>query len=301
MANPRSATWSSRQGRLGPVLMVLPAVLLLLAIVIFPLLYSLRLSVTSYDINPTIPRTFVGLENYASVLRDPRFLGSLRTTAIIAGAAIVIEFVLGLALAVVLSGRLIRGKRFIVPLLILPLMVPPVVAGFSWKLLWQPRFGPINQVLGWFAGRPVEIEWLSQAQTAIPAIIITDVWQWTPFMFLILLAGLSALNPELLEAAELDGAGQLRRLFSIIIPVIRPVILVAVLFRALDAIRLFDIIYTLTEGGPGYTTETVAFMLYLRGFKFFDLSFAAAASYLLLVIVTIVTTILLRRIREQVT
>jgi multiple sugar transport system permease protein len=289
------------RGRVGSLVMVLPAVLLLLGVVIFPLFYSLRLSVTSYNINPTIPREFVGLDNYATVLRDPRFLSSLRTTVIIGGSAIFLEFVLGLALAVTLAGNLLRGKRLIVPLLILPLMVPPVVAGFTWKLLWQPRFGPINQALGGLLGRPVEVEWLSHPSTAIPAIVITDVWQWTPFMFLILLAGLTALNPELLEAAQLDGAGPVRRLFSIVLPILRPVILVAVLFRSLDAIRLFDIIFTLTEGGPGYSTETVSYMLYLRGFKFFDLSFASAASYLLLIIVTIVTTILLRRIRDQVT
>jgi multiple sugar transport system permease protein len=280
--------------------MVLPAVLLILSVVVFPLLYSLRLSVTHYDINPNIPRTFVGLANYKVVFTDARFLSSLRTTAVIAASAILLEFVFGLALAVVLSGPL-RGKRFVVPLLILPLMVPSVVAGFSWKMLWQPRFGPINQALGWLTGERVEIEWLSHPKTAIPAIVLTDVWQWTPFMFLILLAGLTAVNPELIEAAAIDGAGSLRRLFSIVLPVIRPVILVALLFRSLDAIRLFDIIFTLTEGGPGYSTETVAYMLYLRGFKFFDLSFAAAASYVLLVIVTIVTTFLLRRIREQVT
>jgi multiple sugar transport system permease protein len=203
---------------------------------------------------------------------------------------IAIQFVLGLGLALVVVDEL-RGKRFIIPLLMLPVMMVPVVVALGWRLLWDSQYGPINQILSIILRRDVDILWLTQKWPALFAVLVTDVWQWTPFMFLILLAGLSSLNPELYEAAALDGAGWWEELREITLPGLAPVIAVAILFRALDAFKIFDQIFMLTQGQPGTSTETISWYIYQVGYKFFNLGYAAAVSYLLLIFLTVVATI----------
>jgi multiple sugar transport system permease protein len=207
---------------------------------------------------------------------------------VIVGTAI--QFVLGLGLALVVVDEL-RGKRFIIPLLMLPVMMVPVVVALGWRLLWDSQYGPINHILSFILRRDVDILWLTQKWPALFAILVTDVWQWTPFMFLILLAGLSSLNPELYEAAALDGAGWWEELREITLPGLAPVIAVAILFRALDAFKIFDQIFMLTQGQPGTSTETISWYIYQVGYKFFNMGYAAAVSYLLLIFLTAVATV----------
>ena len=190
-------------------------------------------------------------------------------TLLLVVVGIAIQFVLGLGLALVVVDEL-RGKRFIIPLLMLPVMMVPVVVALGWRLLWDSQYGPINQILGIILRRDVDILWLTQKWPALFAILVTDVWQWTPFMFLILLAGLSSLNPELYEAAALDGAGWWQELREITLPGLAPVIAVAILFRALDAFKIFDQIFMLTQGQPGTSTETISWYIYQVGYKFFN-------------------------------
>jgi multiple sugar transport system permease protein len=287
----RSGGWFERR---APWLFVLPAVILLLGLGLFPLIYSFGISFTKWDLqDPT--RSFVGLQNYINVFRDARMLNALRNTLIIMIFGVVLELGLGLALAQTLVDRL-PGKRIILPLLILPAVAAPIVVGFTWRMMYDATYGPIDHILSLIAGHAVPIVWLVNARTVYPAILITEIWQWTPFMFLLMLAGLSAVSPELHEAAEIDGGSSWQIFTRITLPVISPVIVVAVLFRALDIFKLFDIILPMTGGGPGTSTETASLYLYILGFKNFRLGYTAAASYVVLILFSILLTFLLRRL-----
>jgi multiple sugar transport system permease protein len=275
--------------RLEGWLLVLPALLLILALSIFPLISSLALSFQRWDLQVQ-EHPFVGLQNYRDALADLRVWGALQNTVLIVVAAVTLEFVLGLALALFFVDDF-KGKRLAMPLLMLPVMVVPVVVGLTWRMLWDNQYGAINQVLSWIAGREVNILWLAHRDTALFAMIVTDVWQWTPFMFLVLLAGLSSVNPELHEAASLDGAGWWEQLRDVSLPGIARIIAVAILFRALDAFKIFDLIFMFTQGGPGTSTESVSWYIYQLGFKFFRLGYASAVSYLVVIFLTIVATL----------
>ena len=276
---------------------VAPTVFLILAISLFPLLYSLGISFLQWDLQRP-GRKFIFLENYANALTDSRLWESLGHTLIIIVIAVSLELLIGLTLALALSGRL-PGKRFIIPLLILPVVIAPIIVGFTWRMLWDTQFGPVNQVLGWIAQRPVNLIWLSNPKSVYPAILLTEVWQWTPFIFLILLAGLAAVNPELGQAAAIDGASASQIFRYITLPLIRPVIVIAVLFRALDVFKLFDIIFALTGGGPGTLTETTSLYVYTIGFKNFRLGYTAAVSFIVLIVVVVLITILWRQLGER--
>lgn len=278
-------------------LMAAPALLLILALTIYPLLRSLALSLQKWDLqSPQHP--FIGLANYAAALSDARVWGALGNTWFIVAAAVGIEFVLGLGLALLLVGEF-WGKRLILPLLVLPVMMAPVVVGLTWRMLWDSQHGAINQILGWIVHRPVGVVWLAHRDTAIFAMIVTDVWQWTPFMLLILLAGLAGINPELYEAAALDGAGWWQSLRDVSLPGIARVIAVAVLFRALDAFKIFDFVFMFTQGGPGVSTESISWYIYQLGFKFFRLGYASAVSYLVLILLSVVATLYVGRFLRE--
>jgi multiple sugar transport system permease protein len=278
--------------------MASPTIGVILALGIFPLLYSLVLSFQRRDLQHPNEDQFVGLANYAAALVDPRVLSAMTNTLLLVVVGIAIQFVLGLGLALVVVDEL-RGKRFIIPLLMLPVMMVPVVVALGWRLLWDSQYGPINQILSIILRRDVDILWLTQKWPALFAVLVTDVWQWTPFMFLILLAGLSSLNPELYEAAALDGAGWWEELREITLPGLAPVIAVAILFRALDAFKIFDQIFMLTQGQPGTSTETISWYIYQVGYKFFNMGYAAAVSYLLLIFLTVVATVYASRFLSE--
>jgi multiple sugar transport system permease protein len=187
------------------------------------------------------------------------------------------------------------GRAIFVALLTLPTMISPIVSGATWRLLFDHHFGPINQIIAWFAGEQVPIIWIVNPVTVYPAILICEIWQWTPFMFLILLAALSNVDKSLLEAAEIDGAPYRTVFRRIVLPAIWPVMSVALLIRGLDLVRLFDIIWALTRGGPGTMTETLSIYTYIQGFEQFEISYTAAIAVLVIVLLTIAVTLLLRR------
>jgi len=283
--------WSDRNFK---YLLVAPAVILIVALSIFPLLFSLWVSFVNYDFQ--IPgHAFVGLKNFQQVVADPVARWSLVVTGILAGSSIVIEFLLGLALALAMV-KTFRGRGLIMSLVIIPLFICPVIVGQAWALLLQRPFGPTNYVLSQILGYDVTISWLTQAPWNFIAIIIADVWQWTPFMFVILLAGLTAVPPHVYEAAELDGVGTWLTFWYITVPHIAPMMLLAVTFRLLDAIKLFDTIFIMTGGGPGTNTYSSSFYLYTLGFTQFHLSNATAGSWIFLTLTLIVITFLVRRL-----
>jgi multiple sugar transport system permease protein len=171
-----------------------------------------------------------------------------------------------------------------------------VIVGQSWALFLQRPFGPANYILSQVLGRPVEFSWLSDSPWYYIAIVIADVWQWTPFMFVILLAGLAAIPQHLYEAAELDGLSTLKTFFYITLPQLGPIITLAITFRLLDAVRLFDVIFMMTGGGPGTATYTASYYLYQVGFQQFHLSVATAGSWIFLILLSIVIMVLVRRL-----
>jgi multiple sugar transport system permease protein len=276
-----------------PYLIVAPAILILLLVGLFPLIYSLIVSfqhITMTD-NDT---SFVGFKNYAELFRDARLWAALGHTAIITAIALPLELLIGFLMAQLFIDRM-PGRPLFVALLVLPTVISPIVAGATWRLMFDVRFGPIGQILSFFAGEPVRILWTVNPYFVYPAIIICEVWQWSPFMFLLLLAALSNVDQSQLEAAELDGASYFRVLRAIVLPAIAPVIAVACLIRGLDLVRIFDIIWALTEGGPGSMTETISLYTYIQGFSQFETSYTAAIAFLVIAILTVITTLVLKR------
>jgi multiple sugar transport system permease protein len=275
-------------------LIVAPAALLILGLSIYPLLFSLWVNFVNFDFE--IPgHAFVGLQNFAQVVNDPLALSSLLITILLSLTVVAIEFVLGLALALAMV-RMFRGRGIVLSILIIPLFISPVIVGQSWALFLQRPFGPADYLLSQLLRQPVNISWVGEVPWVYIAIIIADVWQWTPFMFVILLAGLAAIPPHLYEAAELDGVSTPQAFFYVTLPHLAPIILLAITFRLLDAVKLFDIIFMLTGGGPGTATYTASFYLYQIGFQQFHLSIATAGSWIFLILLSIVIMVLVRRL-----
>ncbi|MBX6320996.1 MAG: sugar ABC transporter permease, partial [Rhodospirillaceae bacterium] len=271
--------WTDRHFRW---LMVAPAIVLILALSIYPLGYSLWVSFVNYDFQ--IPgHDFVGLKNFAQVVADPIARQSLLVTALFTVANVAIEFLLGLGLAVAMT-KSFRGRGILMPIIIIPLFISPVIVGQLWSLLVQRPFGPLNFLLGEILGHPVTISWLTESPWNYFAIIAADVWQWTPFMFVILLAGLTSIPPELYEAADIDGVNRWQSFWHISLPQLGPLILLCITFRLLDAVKLFDVIFVMTGGGPGTSTYTTSFYLYQVGFQQFHLSQATAGSWIFLIL-----------------
>lgn len=274
---------------------IAPAIFVLLFVGLFPLIYSLIVSFQGITMMEE-DTSFHGLVNYARLFSDARLWKALAHTAIFTAVALPVELVLGLAMAYLFLDRM-PGRQVFIALLLLPTVLSPIVAGATWRLLFDNRYGPINQIIGWFAGHPVPIIWIVNTKTVYPAILICEIWQWTPFMFLILLAALSNVDKSQLEAAELDGASWPMTFVRIVLPAIWPVMAIAILIRGLDLARLFDIVWGLTQGGPGTRTETISIYTYSTGFKQFETSYTAAIAFLVIVILTVLVTWALKRMK----
>jgi len=275
-------------------LIVAPAALLILVLSIYPLAFSLWVNFVNYDFQ--IPgHAFVGLGNFEQIIDDPLALSSLVTTVLLSVADVTVEFVLGLGLALIMV-RSFRGRGVIMSIIIVPLFISPVIVGQSWAMFLQRPFGPADFLLSQLFGHPVTISWLTEAPWTFIAIVIADTWQWTPFMFVILLAGLASISPHLYEAAELDGVSPFQAFRFVTLPQLAPIIWLAITFRLLDAVKLFDVIFMLTGGGPGTSTYTTSFYLYQIGFQQFHLSEATAGSWMFLVLLSVVIMVLVRRL-----
>ena len=273
--------------------LIWPAVLIMLLIGLFPIIYTLMVSFQNINMMEE-DTSFSGLMNYARLFDDPRLWWALLHTLIFTAVALPLELILGLAMAYLFLDRM-PGRQVFVALLVLPVMISPIVAGATWRLLFDNRFGPINQILGWITGEPQAVLWLVNPNLVYPAIFLAEIWQWTPFMFLLLLAGLSNVDQSQLEAAELDGASWWRTFWKIVLPAIRPVLLIALLIRGLDLFRLFDVVWALTKGGPGTMTETISIYAYVQGFQQFETSYTAAIAIMIIVLLSVVVILLLRR------
>jgi multiple sugar transport system permease protein len=274
--------------------LVAPSIFVLLLIGIFPLVYLLMVSfqnITMIDVDTS----FHGLLNYKLLSHDQRLWEALLHTVIFIVIALPVELILGLLMAQLFIDR-IPGRQVFIALLVLPVVVSPIVAGATWSLMFDNRFGPINQIISWIAGREVTLLWTINPHLVYPAILIAEIWQWTPFMFLLLLAALSAVDKSQLEAASIDGAGYWRTFFGIVLPAIWPVMAVAILIRGLDLFRLFDVVWALTKGGPGTMTETISIFTYIKGFQQFETSYTAAVALLIIVLLSVLVFWGLKRV-----
>lgn len=278
-------------------LLLLPSVLFLVAMTIIPMVHSLWMSTRYYTLTRPDLAHFVGLRNFADLFRDGLFWQALQVTLIFTASVLILEFVLGCLIAVLLD-RNMRGMGFVRTLYIIPVFVSPVAMGLTWRYMFQPGYGIINYVLEG-VGLP-RINWLASTDWAMPAVVIVDVWQWTPFVALILLAGMQSISTEIAEAANLDGLGRWQYLRRMVLPLIRPVIVVVGLIRLIDALKTFDLIYIVTRGGPGTATYSLPLHSYVTGFTSGFMGSSAAIAWVIVVLINILTFVFLRILaREQ--
>ncbi|WP_404437232.1 sugar ABC transporter permease [Microbacterium aerolatum] len=292
-ADKPSGPRPGRQKRhVGRYAVMFPGLLFLAALAIYPTIYSLVISLTRWRVTTGEDPRFVGLENYAALLTDEAFWTSVRVTVVFVVFAVLIEFLLAFGLAL-LFFRNFPGDKIMRALILMPMLVAPVAVGLLAKFSLEPTFGIVNQLLR-AIGLPTT-EFLGSPILALPTLIAIDVWQWTPFLFLILLAALQALPEEVIEASKLDGASWPRIIWHQFLPLLKYPILVGVLLRLIDAFRVYDIVFMTTRGGPIDATSTMSWQIYDVGFRSFTISYAAAYSWLLLILVLLVVNTLLRR------
>lgn len=276
----------------APYVFIGPAVIILLLIVIFPLVFSLGVSFCEWNLIRGGNWKFVGLNNYIYFLfKDPYFRTSLKVTLTFVLVAVGLELVLGLGIALLLN-RPLKGIGLYRTILVIPSTMTPVVVGIIWRLLYNPELGTLNYFLNLLGLPP--LNWLGDPGLALPSVIMADIWEWTPFMALILLAGLQALPRDPFEAAIVDGASSFQVFRYITFPLLQSTIIIATLLRIMDAFKAFDLIFVLTQGGPGMSTEVLSYYTYRYGFKFFHIGYASALSYLLLIIITIIAQVFVR-------
>ena len=286
-------------GVLGRFLM-LPGLTVSVLVLVMPLLVALYMSFT--DWSPTrgslLDAQFVGFENYSELLIwDTRFLYAAIRTVLISVVCLSLEFLFGLGLAVLFL-REFRGKSLLFSAFLTPMMILPVVVGYTFWMLFQSN-GPINQIIEFLFGSQATVQWFRTAPFAIAAVIITEVWHWTPLFFLILLSGLNAVPENPVRAAVILGASPRQVFWRVILPILKPVIIVAFVVRSMEVIKLFDEVFMLTRGGPGSSTETISLYIYKLAFNDFQLAYGAAAAFIVLVGSLALVHLLLAPMRDQ--
>ncbi|MDI9594685.1 MAG: carbohydrate ABC transporter permease [Atribacter sp.] len=269
--------------RFDETMLVLPATLFLILFSIYPLIFSFRLVFFKWFLNKPNPPSFIGLSNIQNVLLDARFWNSLKVTLIILLIAVTIETLAGLFLSLLFRDK-VYGKRIIISLLMIPIMISPMVIGIIWRFILNPEIGIANYILKMVGLQP--LIWLGDIKYALSTIILIDIWQWTPFLFIIFLSGMQGISPNLYEAAEVDGASEWGLIRYITIPMLKPIMYIGILIRSIDSFKMFDLVYILTRGGPVNSTETASLYIYKTGFNFFNMGKASTMSYILLIIMT---------------
>lgn len=274
-------------------LLLAPTLLTLLALGGYPLAYSLYISLTDLNVvNFLTGGQFVGLRNFLGILRDPAFWRSLWITTKFVAVSVGLETLLGLAVALLLNHRLLRGRHSLLGILLMPFMMVNVAIALIFRMMLDFQFGIVNY--GLQALRLAPVNWLADPGIALWSLIGIDVWNTTAFVSLLLLNAMLAMPEEHFEAAQLDGASPSRVLWHITLPLLRPYIFLAVLWRFIDTFRIFDVVYVLTGGGPAEATNVLSLYVFRKGFQFFDLGVASAASYLMVIVTLAVSAIYVR-------
>jgi multiple sugar transport system permease protein len=272
---------------------VLPAAIWVLLFTIFPLVYSFGLSF--FNIVLGAPPQFVALKNFVEAFNDYKVLNAARVTLLFIAVVIPVEIVVGMALALFFNQE-VPGRKYFRALLTMPLFFTPAALGLLGFTMFYEEGGPVNSFLMSLLG--VQIPWLSHPRWAMVAILLLEIWQWTPFVFLIFLAGLQGLPEEVYESALLDTSSGWQIFRWITLPLLQPVIIITLLLRLIEAVKIFDFAYTLTAGGPGTATEVYSLFIYRTGMKFFNFGYASSLAYLLLIAMMVVVTFFFNRMRE---
>ncbi len=275
---------------------LLPALIVLVSVTLYPTFYGLWLSLNKMPVGGGGELVFVGMRNYLQLFKQQEFRESFRATIIFVSGSVIFSFVIGLLLAIMLN-RHFWGKTVYMSLFILPVVATPVVSGMMWKFMLSSQFGVINYVLSLF-GIP-EIAWLSKSSTAMFAVILVDIWQWSPFVMYLMLAAIGSLPQETEEAAIVDGASRWQLWWHVNLPQLIPSITAVLLFRLIDAFKAFDTILIMTMGGPGRATQVLNLTAYLTGFRFFDLGKAAALGIITLFIVVTCSQLLVKVLQQE--
>lgn len=278
-------------------LLLAPALLYLVVMSIYPTIWSAWLAFQNYLVYQPAKASFAGFDNFRDLLDSEVFRQSFRVTLAFSAIAVSIECVLGLAIAVLLD-RKMRGANFLRTLLIVPVMISPVGMGLTFRYIFAPTYGLLTYLMH-SVGLPTA-DWTVSTVWALPTVILIDVWQWTPFVALILLSGMQSVSVEVTEAAELDGLSEWQKLWRIVMPLIRPVVMVVVLIRLIDSIRVFDSVFVVTGGGPGSTTEVLSVLSYITGFSEGDMGSAAAVAWVTVVLVNVLVAIFLTALSKNV-
>jgi multiple sugar transport system permease protein len=288
----------TRERRITPYLMLAPLLLGLLLLVYYPLISTLRLSLYRYAWNkPQAGMKFVKFENYKRIFTDKReFRPSMRNTAKLTAISTSLCVLIGLGLALFVD-REFAGKTVYVAILLLPTMIAPVVSGLTWKFMFDGMFGAVNYIVTAFGMQPHA--WLSDKATALGCIIVADVWQYSPFVFLVMLASLQAIPVELYEAAKIDGASGWRLFFKLKLPMVIPQLLLVGVIRLMDTFRLFDLVYLMTNGGPAGSTQTIGFLAYQRTFRHFKMGEGAVVAVFILIAILLLSFYFIRSLLEN--
>jgi multiple sugar transport system permease protein len=298
---PAVRTPDAESARLG-LRLTLPAQILVLFISVFPLLMQLYISLTDWSpLDGTgwwnAWEAWNGFANYSDLAEDNRFWSALWRTAVVMLVCVPAEFLLGLALATLFADEF-PGKRLFYSILLMPMMVVPAVAGYMFFMLFQSG-GPVNDILSNFAGGPVTIAWLADPQLALLAVMIADIWQWTPLMFLILLAGLVGVPQDQIKAATLLGAGPWTRFATIVLPKMKTIIVIALAIRLIENFKIFDTLFIMTGGGPGVATETISVYIYKLTTQDLIWGYVAAIALAILLVLSIVAVVAMKRMAAR--
>ena len=268
---------------------VIPTLAFLIIFNVFPLLYSLGFSFTDFRASSKAPVNFVGFDNYSEILADPVIWRTFSTTLWYVIVSVTGQFVVGFGLALLLN-RTIPFKGFITTLLLLPMMLSPVVVGLFWRLIYDPSWGILNHALG--LGK---VAWLTDSNLALYAVAITDIWMWSPFVMLLSLAGLSAVPKHLYEAATIDRAGRFYTFFRITLPLVAPILMIAIIFRTMEAFKTFDVAFVMT-GQP--SAELLSSRLYKMAFQQWQTGSSSALAYIVLIMILAITNIYVKYLNK---
>ncbi|MGE5848699.1 MAG: carbohydrate ABC transporter permease [Candidatus Methylomirabilota bacterium] len=286
------AAWSHFVERHPVLVFTLPAATVVFVLMVFPVFYTLYMSLHSWFASSLTAPEFIGLQNFKrAFIQDERFRNAIWLTIFFTAVATALQVVLGVALALLLN-RPFRGKGFFRSIFLLPMVATPVAIALVWMMMYNPTLGVMNYLVGLVGLGPYK--WVSDARLVIPALAVVDTWEWTPLITLITLAGLASLPIEPYESAVIDGATPVQMFWRITLPLLRPTIMVALLFRSIDCLKTFDIIYVMTAGGPGFASETLNVYTFQVGLFYFHIGYACSLLVILFALVLGVSLVLIK-------
>ncbi|KAA5806631.1 carbohydrate ABC transporter permease [Thermoanaerobacterium thermosaccharolyticum] len=298
VVQPKQSKFYLNDAILG-YLLVAPALLCIIAIALYPVLNTFKLSLYYMKLQLIGLTHFIGFQNYISLFNDPRFRSASINTVIFTIVSVSLELVIGMIMALLMNKKF-KGTGLVRAAILIPWAIPTIVSALMWKFIYNDQFGLLNDILVRMGVINSYKAWLGSPSLAMGSAIFADVWKTAPFMALLLLAGLQNISYEFYEAAKVDGAGSIRRFFSITLPLLKPTILVALIFRTLDAFRVFDLIFVMTGGGPGNSTETLTIYAYKTLFRNLDFGIGSAIAVVIFIFVFIFAVIYIRLLDKSI-